>query len=252
MWQDGDTSLTITPAGRYAIASFYDLTIDSSAKAQDGGTLLQSYTQQLATIPLPRVVAASPQSGKQASFTNSLYIDFASPMSLDSLKGRLVISPQPKQPVELNYDDFVNRLYVYGLEPSTKYVVRLLPGAADIYGYTINSEYSFGFETAGLDPSADLLVPYYPLVYRAKGEKTVFFEYTNLTLAKISLYSLSYQEFAGLLQDNSRLTRLQYLQQNASGGMDAGANARIRTRSGGSSWTWKRTAFSTRAITLSA
>jgi uncharacterized protein YfaS (alpha-2-macroglobulin family) len=205
-WQDGDTSLTITPASRYGIASFYDLTIDSSAKAQDGGTLLQSYTQPLATIPLPRVVAASSQSGKQASFSNSLYIDFASPMNIDSLKSRLVIAPQPKQPVELNYDDFVNRLYVYGLEPSTKYVVRLLPGAADIYGYPINSEYSFGFETAGLDPAADLLVPYYPLVYRAKGEKAVFFEYTNLTAAKVSLYSLTYQEFAGLLQDNSRLT----------------------------------------------
>jgi len=207
-WQDGDTTLVIDPVGRYSVASFYDLTIDNTAKAQDGGILQESYQQQLSTLPLPRIEAVSPQSGKQSSFSNAMYIDFASPMNLNSFKGRVVISPQPKQPVELNYDDYQDRLYVYGLEPSTKYVVRLLPGMADIYGYTINSAYSFSFETAGLDPSANLLVPYYPLVYRAKGEKPVFFEYTNLTSAKISLYSLSYQEFASLLQDSSQLTSL--------------------------------------------
>ena len=129
-------------------------------------------------------------------------------MNLNSFKGRVLISPQPSQPVELNYDDGQDRLYVYGLEPSTNYVVRLLPGMADIYGYTINSTYSFSFETAGLDPSANLLVPYYPLVYRAMGKKQVFFEYTNLTSAKISLYTLTYQEFASLLQDSGQLTSL--------------------------------------------
>ena len=207
-WLDGDTNLTIEPVGRYNVASFYDLTIASSAKAQEGGTLQESYQQQLTTIPLPRVNAVFPQSGKQSSFSNSMYVDFASPMNINSFKGRVVISPQPRQPVELNYDDGQDRLYVYGLEPSTKYVVRLLPGMADIYGFTINSDYSFDFETAGLDPTAGLLVPYYPLVYRTKGEKPVFFEYTNLTAASISLYSLSYQEFASLLQDSSQLTSL--------------------------------------------
>ncbi len=204
-WQDGDTTLTIEPVGRYSIASFYDLTIDSSARAQDGGTLQDSYQMPLSTIPFPRIEAVSPQSGKQSSFSDAMSIDFASPMNIDSFKGRVVISPQPKQPVELNYDDSQDRLNVYGLEPSTKYVIRLQPGMADIYGYTINSEYSFSFETAGLDPSADLLLPYYPLIYRAQGEKPVFFEYTNLTSAKVSLYALSYEEFSTLLQDPSQL-----------------------------------------------
>ena len=209
-WQDGDTSLTVAPVGRYAIASFYDLTIDRSARAQDGGTLPESYQVQLSSVPLPRVKAVSPASGKQSSFSDALYIDFASPMNLNSFKGRVVIAPQPKQPVELNYDDGQDRLYVYGLEPSTNYVVRLLPGMADIYGYTISSEYSFSFETARLDPAANLLVPYYPLVYRVQAGKPIFFEYTNLTSAKVSLYSLSYQEFASLLQDPSQLNNQDY------------------------------------------
>jgi uncharacterized protein YfaS (alpha-2-macroglobulin family) len=207
-WQDGDTSLTITPVGRYAIASFYDLSIDSSAKALDGGTLHESYQVALTSVPLPMVKSVSPASGKQSSFSNAMTIDFASPMNLESLKGRVVISPSPKQPVEMNYDDYMDQLDIFGLEPSTKYVVRLLPGMADIYGYTINSAYSFSFETAGLDPAAALLAPYYPLVYRAKGEKAVFFQYTNLTAASISLYPQSYQEFATLLQDSSQLTSL--------------------------------------------
>ena len=116
-WQDGDTSLTVEPVGRYSIASFYDLTIDRSARAQDGGTLQESYQVQLSTLPLPRIEAVSPQSGKQSSFSDSMYIDFASPMNLNSFKGRVLISPQPSQPVELNYDDGQDRLYVYGLGP---------------------------------------------------------------------------------------------------------------------------------------
>ena len=80
-WQDGDTSLTVDPVGRYSIASFYDLTIDRSARAQDGGTLQESYQKQLSTLPLPRIEAVSPQSGKQSSFSDSMYIDFASPMN---------------------------------------------------------------------------------------------------------------------------------------------------------------------------
>ena len=207
-WQDGDTTLTIEPVGRYSIASFYDLTIDRSARAQDGGTLQDSYQTQLSTIPFPRIVDASPQSGKGSGFSDAMYIDFASPMNIDSFKGRIVITPQPKQPVQLNYDDSQYQLNVYGLEPSTKYVVRLLPGMSDIYGYTINNAYSFSFETAGLDPYANLVLPYYPLVYRAKAAKPVFFEYTNLTSAKVSLYALSYPEFAALLQDSSELNDL--------------------------------------------
>ena len=95
-WLDGDTNLTIEPVGRYNVASFYDLTIASSAKAQEGGTLQESYQQQLTTIPLPRVNAVFPQSGKQSSFSNSMYVDFASPMNINSFKGRVVISPQPR------------------------------------------------------------------------------------------------------------------------------------------------------------
>ena len=81
-WQDGDTSLTVEPVGRYSIASFYDLTIDRSARAQDGGTLQESYQVQLSTLPLPRIEAVSPQSGKQSSFSDSMYIDFALPDEL--------------------------------------------------------------------------------------------------------------------------------------------------------------------------
>ena len=233
-WQAGDTTLSVDPVGRYSIASFYDLTIDSSARAQDGGTLQESYQQQLATVPMPRVAAVFPPSGKGSSFSGSLYIDFASPMNIDSLKSHLVLSPQPKQPVELNYDDGQDRLYVYGLEPSTKYVVRLLSGVADIYGYTINNEYSFSFETAGLDPSANLLVPYYPLIYRASAEKPVFFEYTNLSSAKLSLYGLSYSEFASLLQDSSLLTSMDYSDKKPLGewtpALDASKDALGRVR----------------------
>ena len=213
-WSNGDTTLTVEPVGRYNIASFYELSIDSSARAQDGGMLLESYQIKLSTIPLPRIESVSPQSGKQIHFSDSMSIDFASPMNVDSLKSRVVISPEPKQTVSMYYDDNGERLNIYGLEASKNYVVRLLPGMADIYGNTIKSEYSFSFETAGLDPAATLLVPYYPLIYRVKSEKSIFFEYTNLTSAKLSLYALSYEEFSALLRDSSQMNDLSNLGKN--------------------------------------
>ena len=123
--------------------------------------------------------------------------------------------------MELNYDDGQDRLYVYGLEPSTNYVVRLLPGMADIYGYTINNEYSFSFETAGLDPSAALLVPYYPLIYRANAEKQALFEYTNLTSAKLSPYSLSYTKFRQPAARQLPADQHGLLRQESAGSMDS-------------------------------
>jgi uncharacterized protein YfaS (alpha-2-macroglobulin family) len=202
-WDDKSTLLTVTPVGHYAIASYYTLLVGTSAKAQDGGSLKTDYRINLSTVPLPGIESISPDPGPQAQFSAYLRINFRTTMNPDSLKNRVKISPAPEKPFEYYID--AQGLTVYGLEPSTSYVVRVLPGMADIYGNTIKDEYSFRVETAGREPYAHLLVPGYPMIYRPEGEKGLFFDYTNLEAAKLALYPVTFDEFSHLLNDYEAL-----------------------------------------------
>ena len=143
--------------------------------------------------------------GSQAKdFDSSFTLKFASPMKLDSLKSRLRVTPEPKQELSLYYNDSTWELYAYGLDPATEYVVRLLPGASDLYGNTIKDEFSYTFTTGDMSPYANLVLPWTPLVYRAKGPQEVFFEYNNLTSATVSLYQIGFEDFGKLLKGHYR------------------------------------------------
>jgi uncharacterized protein YfaS (alpha-2-macroglobulin family) len=205
-WDDKSTQLTVTPVGRYTIDSFYDLTIDPSAQAQDGGKLKELYRVKLSTVSLPGIASVSPEAGKQASFSAYLRIYFRTSMNPDSLKDKVKISPEPTKP--LKFITGSKSLSVYGLQPSTAYVVRILPGMADIYGNTIKEGLSLSFETAALQPYANLGTGNYALIYRPEGEKTIFFDYTNLKSAELALFSVPFDEFARSLGDYDALRAL--------------------------------------------
>ncbi|HEX2994506.1 MAG TPA: Ig-like domain-containing protein, partial [Anaerolineales bacterium] len=204
-WNDDATVLAIEPVGYYKTSRIYDLKISPQMRASDGGTLKEGMSIRFGTVPMPRVESVSPAPNSRASsFNSNLEIHFASPMSLASLKNKVVISPQPKNGLEWYLNDYSWDLSIYGLEPATEYVVRVLPGAADIYGNTINSEYAFTFRTGDRDPYARLVMPWQPLVYRAQGPQEVYFEQTNLTTGKVSLYSITFEQFSRLMGDSEK------------------------------------------------
>src|SRR5512138_2892919 len=204
-WNDDATVLAIEPVGYYKTSRIYDLKVSPQTRASDGGTLKEGMSIRFGTVPMPRVESVSPAPNSRASsFNSSLEIHFASPMSLASLKNKVVISPQPKNGLEWYLNDYSWDLSIYGLEPATEYVVRVLPGAADIYGNTINSEYAFTFRTGDRDPYAQLVMPWQPLVYRAQGPQEVYFEQTNLSSGMVSLYSLTFEQFSRLMGDSEK------------------------------------------------
>ncbi|HLF74100.1 MAG TPA: Ig-like domain-containing protein, partial [Anaerolineales bacterium] len=199
-WNEDFTLLTIEPAGRFKIASFYELTISDQLRARDGGTLKEGWNFKFGTVALPRVLEITPKPNSEAKdFDPRLMIRFASPMKLASLKDKIRITPRPAKELQWYFDDTSWELNVYGLEPATDYVVRILPGMADIYGNTINSETSFTFKTGDLFPYARLVLPWQPLVYRAKGPQEVYFEQVNLGSGTVSLYSVTFEEFTRLM-----------------------------------------------------
>jgi uncharacterized protein YfaS (alpha-2-macroglobulin family) len=145
---------------------------------------------------------------------------FASPMKLDSLKSRIKITPlpaergnegsgvtpQPKQELQWYFNDYDWRLSVYGLEPATEYVVRILPGMSDLYGNTIQTGQSFTFKTGDMTPYARLVLPWTPLIYRARGPQEVYFEHINLDSVTVSLYEVDFSDFNRMLSGKQDLT----------------------------------------------
>ena len=199
-WNEEFTILTIEPVGRYKIASFYELVLPNQLRAKDGGTLKDGWNLKFGTVPLPRIRDISPEPNSEAKdFDPRLMIRFASPMKLASLKDKIRITPQPPKELQWYFDDHSWELNVYGLEPATDYVVRVLPGMADIYGNTITSQMSFTFKTGDLFPYARIVLPWQPLVYRAQGPQEVFFEQVNLDSGTISLYPVTFNEFTRLM-----------------------------------------------------
>lgn len=199
-WNEDHTVLLIEPVRRYRIASFYSLTIAETAKEETGGQLSEGRKLKFATLPRPQIVAAWPTlKEKPKRFNTSMYIQFNTLMDFDTLKGKVKITPEPPGEVTTYFNTRDKKLYVYGLQPSTDYVVRALPGMADIYGNRIQSEFSFSFQTKPRSPAVNLLLPRDPLVYRVNGEQEIFIEYTNVEFADIEIYALSAEEFNRLL-----------------------------------------------------
>ncbi len=201
-WNKDFTVLTIQPPGRYQISSYYDLQIASTAQAADGGELKGGFKASFSTVPLPQIVKIIPPNTENG-FDNSFGLQFASPMKLDSLKNKIIITPAPATAPQGYYNDYDWSYTMIGLDPGTDYVVRILPGMSDIYGNRINSESSYTFKTADMLPYARLVVPWTPLVYRAQGPQELYFEYTNLDSGSLSLYPLSFDQFSGLLLSTS-------------------------------------------------
>ncbi|MBI5841275.1 MAG: Ig-like domain-containing protein [Chloroflexi bacterium] len=200
-WNEDSTELTIEPVGKYQIANFYELAVSDSAQATDGGRLKEGWTLDFSTVQLPAITQISPEpNSTQEDFSSYMCLTFASPMNAKSLNSRVVITPKPKNELSFYYNDYDWSLGIYGLEPSTNYVVRLLPGMADIYGNTIKTETSFSLTTAAMSPYARLALPWMPLVYRAKGPQEVFLEHVNLDWATVSLYPVTYDEFTRVLR----------------------------------------------------
>lgn len=197
-WDEAFTALTIEPKEKFGIASFYELTISNSAQADDGGTLNEGLTVQFATVPLPSIVSVSPLDGSGNLFNSYIMITFASPMDFDSLKGRVRITPALAGEPEWYYNSYDKSLYIYGLEPATDYVVRILPGMKDPYGNTIKDEFSYTFKNGDYDAYARLVLPWTPLIYRAEGAQEFYFEHLNVDETTVSVYPITLNEFGKL------------------------------------------------------
>lgn len=211
-WNEAGNEMTVSPVGMYDIQSFYRFSVDKSAQAEDGGQLGTTWAINFATVPYPSVNGISPDpSDPKRKYSPSLTINFASPMDMDSVKSRIQISPSLKGGIRLSSYFYrgTNSVSIHGLEPSTEYVVRILPGARDIYGNEIKQEYAFEFANPAYTPYSRLALPSTPLTFRHEGQQDIYYRHRNVTGEQIAIYAMTMDEvgyYFSVLRDRDFFT----------------------------------------------
>ncbi|MDH5606273.1 MAG: Ig-like domain-containing protein, partial [Anaerolineae bacterium] len=188
-WDDQKLSLQISPRQKLDYDTKYMFDLDKSALALSGGELENGIHWYFSTIPLPAIERVIPANHSKVR-RNNFQILFASPMDFDTLKGKIIFTPQLEETsVSTYYNVWDNSLYIYGLAPSTSYQVQILPGMRDIYGTPIKEEMLVDFQTLPFEPYlyAAGLNTYRPLIFSDKSEQQLFFRYTNIEEIKMEL-----------------------------------------------------------------
>jgi uncharacterized protein YfaS (alpha-2-macroglobulin family) len=201
VWNEEGTEVTLTPARRLELGTDYVFSIkEKAAAAQDGGMLSGSWRWTFTTVKPPSILYTDPADDTvQKSFTPYLNIKFASPMNVETLNSRVLISPKPEN-LSFYYDPYGYELNVYGLSPSTKYRVNITPGMEDRYGNRITDALSFGFTTASMPPSAYLSMPDVS-IFRAGAPQEFYSNLINVSQASYEVYKLTSEQFVQLNRD---------------------------------------------------
>lgn len=202
-WSKDGKSLTITPLKMLNVDASYTLTLANTAKAKDGGGLMQGFSWDFHTVPAPYIVSTYPQNLTENSPDSFLKITFATPMRGKTIQDRVIISPQPEEKIQMYYYEGSYEAFFYGLQPSTDYVVKILPGMQDMFGNQINTAQEIRFSTAQYNPSAYLNMPY-GSIYRGKAEQEFFVNSTNVTTIDFKIYKVPADQLVGY-QDMDRL-----------------------------------------------
>jgi uncharacterized protein YfaS (alpha-2-macroglobulin family) len=161
-WSEDGRVVTLRPAEMLALGTTYQLVVGQSAQSANGAATLDRETAStFTTVSLPAVINTQPVNGAQAEYWQSGFsVQFASPMNLDTLDGRIRIEPAPEDEPQYFFDDFNYFLHVsFDLARNTNYVVTIPGDAADPYGNTLGQDYTFSFRTAGFQPVTSLNLP---------------------------------------------------------------------------------------------
>lgn len=199
-WDEDSTEMTITPLEALAFESSYLLQLTEAAQDTWGGSLQAALEWHFFTYPYPAIAEIYPQDGSAPEYySGDVSIYFVSPMDIESVKERVVISPQPEGEIEWYYNQWERSLSFYGLEASTRYTLSIQPGMRDIYGNQIEQGRTVRFTTGAYYPSAYLEMPYGPVIYRVLGPQEFYARFTNVGTLNFSLHELSGFTFFSLL-----------------------------------------------------
>ena len=202
-WSEGDRVLTFTPDERLVIESIYALSVADTARSASGeARISQGVTYTFNTVSRPGIASTSPAHGERGvSPGRGVSITFKSPMNMDTLAGKVeVVEPAG---VEWTPVAQGNRsLYMdFATQPETTYVITVRAGAEDVYGNAIETDHTFSFSTAALEPYASLPRTGGLMITNAYRDDTrIAMSVTARPEVKFALYRAGTDEIAGLVR----------------------------------------------------
>lgn len=191
-WDKEYKVATVRPQRYLLNGTSYSLTVGAQALSADGGSLGKDLTWNFTTAAPAGILSTSPKAGEVSSDFR-FQIHFASRMKRDTISDRVVFDP-PLEHQDWWYNDYDRVAEFYGLKPSTKYRVTLLPGMLSRWDQAINTRTTVEFTTAALSPMAYLNMPY-AAVFRADAPQNVYVSFTNVQKATLRLYKTTVEDF---------------------------------------------------------
>lgn len=151
-WDEAATTLTFIPIDLLRLDATYIINIAETARGAAGeATLDQGYSQNFRTVPFPRIESTRPANGdRDVTPGRGVSINFASPMNMDTLEGKIVIEPEPEEWLPVVNGNRSLSLS-FRTRPLTQYRITVLAGAEDIYGNAIPTDYTFAFRTRDIE-----------------------------------------------------------------------------------------------------
>jgi uncharacterized protein YfaS (alpha-2-macroglobulin family) len=209
-WSDDGLGFRFLPNANLALETRYEagFEIENIASVNGGiGGLEGVYKWSFETVPYPEVTFSSPEDGEELVRPyGGFVIYFASPMNEESVTERITIEPEPEFEPRYYYRDWSDSIEVaFQPYPSTTYTVTLAAGSEDLYGNTINEDYTFSYTTDAFGAEVSLRVPDSVGFYNAQREPTsVFVTYRNIDSFSVSLYDVPLEQFGDFVMDPNR------------------------------------------------
>ncbi|MGB3714742.1 MAG: Ig-like domain-containing protein, partial [Candidatus Promineifilaceae bacterium] len=160
-WSDGDRVVSVIPDSLLDLETRYRLTVANTAHSANGqATPSRERSYLFNTVNYPAVLSTRPGNGEVAdTYLRGLQIRFSSTMDMDTLQDQVVISPTPEDPVYY-FDNYDFALSInFDLERSSEYTVTFPATAADLYGNTLDTEYTWRFQTQPQSPMVSMNLP---------------------------------------------------------------------------------------------
>lgn len=219
-WSDDSRTLTFQPDAMLRLEANYLITLAPTARGITGeATLKEGLSYVFSTVPAPGIAYTDPANGARDVYPGGgVSIVFKSPMDTDTFADKVeIVSPEGVAWEPVVSGD--RSLYLdFATQQETAYTIRFKRGAQDVYGNTIETDYTFSFVTGVIDPWASL--PTYErfmltsayrddtrIAMRVAAKPTVRFWLHTIDTAQIGTAMRAYYEDVDRLARRSPLLR---------------------------------------------
>lgn len=208
-WNDLNTGFRFTPDDSLTIATRYLVVLDAGMLGENGGEIAENLSWTFSTVPFPAIIGTSPRDDStNVPPYGGFQIYFASDMNVETLEGKITISPTTITEPRFRYSEYSERYEATFLPyPNTTYTITIADGMEDIYGNVIEEGTTFSYTTGSYGSEVSLVTPGPIGFYNAQRDPTqVFVRYRNMDEFDMTLYDVPLQRFGSFVLNRQNST----------------------------------------------